>query len=87
MNKDKKLPSILEMIKNFSRDLAVYIANGSPNVTEEDYKERLETCQSCPSLKESVMRCMTCGCLVEHKAKWKTTVCPEDKWKDQNVKK
>jgi|TARA_R110000787_G_scaffold71150_1_gene158374 hypothetical protein len=85
MSEDQKMPSILEMVKNFSRDLATYIAKGSPNVTEEDYKERVETCEVCPSFKKSASRCTTCGCLVEHKAKWKTTNCPEDKWKNQDV--
>tara|TARA_R100000030_G_scaffold58753_1_gene44140 strand:+ start:1332 stop:1439 length:108 start_codon:yes stop_codon:yes gene_type:complete len=31
-------------------------------------------------------RCGACGCLVEHKAKWKTTDCPKGKWKPQNEK-
>tara|TARA_R100000700_G_scaffold35511_1_gene44142 strand:+ start:7914 stop:8165 length:252 start_codon:yes stop_codon:yes gene_type:complete len=78
-------PSVFKMIKNFSKDLGTYIAQGAPNVTEEDYKERLETCLECPSLKRDVMRCTTCGCKLEHKAKWKTSTCPEDKWKKQDV--
>lgn len=29
------------------------------------------------------MRCGLCGCLLEHKAKWKTTTCPDkpERWK------
>ena len=31
------------------------------------------------------MRCGLCGCLLEHKAKWKTTTCPDkpERWKKQ----
>ena len=87
MSENKEMPSIMQMIKNFSRDLVVYIAKGSPNVTEEDYKERLKTSETCPSFNKHAMRCTTCGCLIEHKAKWKTTFCPEEKWKSQNEKK
>lgn len=31
------------------------------------------------------MRCGLCGCLLEHKAKWKTTTCPDKptRWKEQ----
>jgi len=29
------------------------------------------------------MRCGLCGCLLEHKAKWKTTSCPDSRWKTQ----
>ena len=84
-DENKKYPSVFKMISNFTKDLSTYIANGSPNVTPEEYQERLETCLKCPSLKRNVMRCTTCGCKVEHKAKWKTTVCPESKWKEQDI--
>ena len=31
------------------------------------------------------MRCNLCGCLLEHKAKWKTTTCPDNpqRWDPQ----
>lgn len=34
------------------------------------------------------MRCGKCGCMVEHKAKWRTTTCPDDpqRWKPQDLK-
>jgi hypothetical protein len=85
MSNNKLYPSVFKMISTFSKELGTYIAKGAPNVSEEDYKERLETCLKCPSLKRDVMRCRTCGCMLEHKAKWKTSTCPEDKWKKQNV--
>ena len=82
----KKLyPSVFKMLTNFTKEVGTYIKNGAPNVTPDDYRERLETCLSCPSLKRDVMRCTTCGCLMEQKAKWKTATCPEDKWKAQDL--
>lgn len=35
------------------------------------------------------MRCGKCGCLIEHKAKWKTAICPDipSRWKPQIIKK
>ncbi len=88
MTKNNKLyPSIFKMLTNFTKEVGTYIANGAPNVTEDDYKDRLETCLGCPSLKRDVMRCKTCGCMIENKAKWKTTSCPEDKWKIQDDQK
>jgi len=80
---DKKLPSIWQMTKNFSRDVAKYIAEGAPNVSPKDYTQRLATCNSCEFLIRDSMRCSACGCLLEHKAKWRTTKCPKDKWKNQ----
>tara|TARA_R110000787_G_scaffold266374_1_gene372464 strand:- start:7036 stop:7434 length:399 start_codon:yes stop_codon:yes gene_type:complete len=84
MSEDKeekpKLPSFVTMAKNFAVDLAKYVADGAPNVSESNYKKRLQTCKSCPHLIKSSMRCGKCGCLLEHKAKWKTTTCPINKW-------
>ena len=87
MTKNNKLyPSVFKMLTNFTKEVGTYLVNGAPNVTLDDYKDRLETCLECPSLKRDAMRCLTCGCKVEHKAKWKTTSCPESKWKVQDEK-
>ena len=75
-----KPPSFLQMAKTFTTELATYIKNGAPNVSAEEYEARLDTCKSCEYLIEKTMRCGACGCLLEHKAKWKTTSCPKDKW-------
>ena len=87
MTKNNKLyPSVFKMLTNFTKEVGTYLVNGAPNVTLDDYKDRLETCLECPSLKRDAMRCLTCGCKVENKAKWKTTSCPESKWKVQDEK-
>ncbi len=83
---DKKTPSIWEMTKSFTRDLSKWVAEGAPNVSQDDYKQRLSDCNSCEHLIRDKMRCGKCGCLVEHKAKWKTTKCPIDVWKPQIIK-
>tara|TARA_R110002012_G_scaffold8255_3_gene38086 strand:+ start:12025 stop:12525 length:501 start_codon:yes stop_codon:yes gene_type:complete len=80
---NKKMPSIFTMAKNFAKDLGTYIKEGAPNVTHAQYTERLKACNTCPKLDKEKMRCTLCGCLVEHKAKWKTTTCPDKppRWK------
>jgi len=83
-----KPPSMLQMITNFGKDLTTYIKKGAPNVSPEDYSARLDACKACPHLKPSHMRCGKCGCLIEHKAKWKTTRCPDtpERWvKQENI--
>lgn len=84
-NSEQKTPNIFNMISSFARELKTYIAEGAPNVTTEDYVERLEACDSCEHLIREKMRCGLCGCLLEHKAKWKTTTCPDKptRWKEQ----
>ena len=75
-----KTPSLMDMMKNFTKEVVEYAKKGAPHVTEAQYTERLKTCGSCPFLKREVMRCGKCGCVVEHKAKWATTTCPEKRW-------
>ena len=83
-NPEPKPPSIFTMVSTFAKELKNYIANGAPNVSTEDYIERLEACNNCEHLIKTTMRCGLCGCLLEHKAKWKTTTCPINKWKAQD---
>ena len=82
----QKLPSFLQMAKNFSKDIIKYVSAGSPVVNKEDYEERLEVCNTCPHLIKKKKRCGKCGCYLEHKAKMRTSVCPDTpprwKWQD-----
>jgi|TARA_R100000030_G_scaffold45327_1_gene34219 hypothetical protein len=78
-------PGIWSMAKSFSKDLAKYVKEGAPNVSEQDYRQRLADCNACEHLIKERMRCGKCGCLIQHKAKWKTTTCPINKWKAQVV--
>ena len=82
-----KPPSFFEMVKTFTKEVTKYIANGAPNVTTEDYVDRLEVCEGCEHYIQKSARCGKCGCLMEHKAKWKTSDCPINKWKKQVLTK
>ena len=83
-NKNKpKLPSLWQMTKNFTKDLTKYIAEGAPNVSPDEYSRRLSICEGCEHFIAEKVRCGACGCLLEHKAKWKTTTCPKNKWTPQ----
>jgi hypothetical protein len=75
--KETKMPSIFKMAANFAKDLTKYIAEGAPNVSHKVYTERLNACTKCPHLIKKSMRCGKCGCALEHKAKWRTTTCPD----------
>ena len=76
----QKAPTIFQMIKGFSNELVEYVKKGAPNVSAEDYADRLDTCKAC-------MRCGLCGCMIQHKAKWKTTTCPDkpERWAKQEI--
>jgi len=83
-DKYQKPPSMFQMVTNFGKELAKYVKEGSPNVTPEQYVARLTGCKSCPHLIKKSMRCGLCGCMLEHKAKWSTTDCPDkpSRWEE-----
>jgi len=83
---EQKPPSMLTMIKSFARDYKTWAQAGHPSTSPADYIERLTACKACPHLIEKHMRCGKCGCMVEHKAKWRTTTCPDNpqRWKPQD---
>ena len=86
--KYQKPPTFIGMAKSFAKDLSKYISEGAPNVSPDDYLDRLRECKMCPNFRIKHMRCGLCGCLIEHKAKWKTAECPDKppRWKKQNLK-
>tara|TARA_Y100001938_G_C7861893_1_gene316002 strand:- start:180 stop:494 length:315 start_codon:yes stop_codon:yes gene_type:complete len=84
---DQKPPSIFQMLKSFTKEVGTYVANGAPNVSTEDYAERLDACMSCNYLMKKSMRCGLCGCVLQFKAKMKTAECPDkpSRWKEQDL--
>jgi len=80
-----KPPSMMAMIASFIKDFAVYLKSGAKNVSIGDYRQRLDACNTCEHLNREHMRCNLCGCMVEHKAKWKNTKCPDtpQRWHPQ----
>ena len=72
--------SFLQMVKNFAVEAKEYIKQGAPNVTEPQYASRVQTCDACVHLERSEMRCGLCRCNIEHKAKWQTSNCPDNRW-------
>ena len=76
----EKTPSFIDMMKTFSKEVVEFAKQGAPHVNRNQYKERLAICDGCKDLRRDVMRCGKCGCLVEQKAKWATSNCPEKKW-------
>ena len=78
--------NILELMRNFGKDAAKFIQAGMPVVTAEEFKDRLETCNSCDLLKDNGS-CSLCGCHMAVKAKWATAVCPHKPTKWKEIKK
>ena len=53
-------------------------------IPKERYKSRMKTCLKCPSYDSRLNRCKECGCFLILKAAMKSTICPLDKWKEND---
>jgi hypothetical protein len=68
----------LQKAVNFVGAMFRHIAAGSPKVTEEQHKVRVDVCHGCPQFKAGY--CLLCGCGIEAKAWFAEQKCPLDKW-------
>lgn len=84
-----KSPSLIKMLANFTKASVEYVAAGMPSVTNEEYRERVETCHECPHLLKEAKQCGLCGCYIEQKASWQTAKCPDEpsRWKPIRIGK
>ena len=65
-SEETKLPSTMQMAKNFLQSAAKHIQSGMTNVGEDMQKERLAICAECPHAVEDGSRCGKCGCFLQH---------------------
>ena len=71
--------NIFEKVAQFTKELTKYIKEGAPNVTPDEYEERLKTCEVCPYISKR-FTCNECGCNMTVKSKWSTSECPKNRW-------
>lgn len=71
-------PPLRRQAWNLARSLAAFVADGCRTVDAEQYRQRLETCDTCEHRRNG--RCMKCGCRLAIKARGRAFRCPIDKW-------
>ena len=71
--------NVFKLSLQFAKEISEYIKKGAPNVTLDQYEERIKICSKCPHKKEGThfSTCGVCGCNLEIKAKWATSTCPD----------
>lgn len=78
--------SLSDMVWDFAKEVTEHAMGGFEHVDPTTYRKRMSICLECPSLIKDIGRCSLCGCFMETKAKWKTSMCPENppKWLNEN---
>ena len=74
----KRPPPLRRQAWDLTRSLATFVVRGMKMVTKEQYRQRLEICDTCDRRRGN--RCLECGCRLATKAKGKVFKCPLDKW-------
>ena len=75
-------PSFLQMVRNFKKDVKNFVKSGADIMDSAGYTNRLAECNECEYLIRKSMRCGACGCLLEAKARMKSSYCPKGKWEN-----
>lgn len=75
--------TLLDMAKNFAREVKVWVKNGAPVVPQAEFEKRAHQCAACEFYNAEAFggrgRCEKCGCS-SFKLFLATTKCPIDKW-------
>lgn len=74
------MPSILERAKNFTKSAITIVKDKGRRVNIEEYKERLNTCNSNTCGLYQSGWCAGCGCYLPLKAWFASMDCPSGLW-------
>lgn len=79
-DRTKEFPGLAEMVVNFAKEAAKYVAAGCPKRTEAEIEAIKAICDACDDFNKEKQRCRNCGCRMRCKIPWETTCCPKGKW-------
>lgn len=79
----KQSPGLVRKSFNLARAMVKYAASGLEDCTSEEYTERLNMCNMCPTRNGD--ECSACGCPIAKKAVIKGEKCPLNKWPVLNL--
>lgn len=74
----QQMPRFSRQAWNLARSLADFIADGCKTVSEDQYRRRLQICDTCDRRRGN--RCRACGCRLSLKARGRAFRCPDGKW-------
>lgn len=73
-------PSVMDKIKGVVSAAVNYVAQGLPNLPDEEFEKRMDICRSCSSYDGEANKCTLCGCFLEIKARAGSSECPLGLW-------
>ncbi len=75
------MPPLSRQVWNLTQALADFVVDGCRTVSPEEYRQRLEICDTCNRRRGG--RCLVCGCRLSLKARGRAFRCPLHKWPGQ----
>ena len=82
-----EFPSASEQAKNLTNFIQAAILDAVKGnkvfVSDEEREKRMEICRACEHYHAEQVRCLKCGCFLEHKSTYSAAACPINKWNVQ----
>jgi len=75
---EQELPPLTTQAANLFQSVVAFVGDGCGIVDDQQYRRRLEICQTCGQ--RTGMRCAACGCWINVKARGRVFRCPIGKW-------
>lgn len=76
----RKYPSMAKMAGTFVKSTGKQIFSGNPKRSSSEIKRIIAICRDCDYFNQEKQRCYKCGCKMNRKIPWRTTVCNIGKW-------
>ncbi len=75
---DPALPPLTTQASNLFQSVVAFVGDGCGIVDDQQYRRRLEICQTCDQ--RTGNRCAACGCWINVKARGRVFRCPIGHW-------
>lgn len=73
-------PTLAERLANLAKASAKHLASGLKSANSEEVERRKSICEGCDQYDKEKGLCNKCGCFLNIKTLWATSVCPLGKW-------
>lgn len=75
-----KFPNPFRFAAEIFRAVRAELRGENAIVSQEEFEDRIKTCERCPHFDWEIRQCRVCTCFVDLKANLRTSECPKHLW-------
>jgi hypothetical protein len=71
---------LIEQAVSLTKAVTREIMSDTIPLSDETVTNRIAICKACDDISKDLKTCTQCGCMLEHKTRFRTASCPLGKW-------